>query len=130
MLGHAQRQDRYGRNWRVEDKESIKRTFDVSASSGPQKLLVDNLNGYIHVTGYSGQGNSGDRPQTDRSGFQRGGGRGETGCEARHFAARQLRPLYVDGPFRSNNGVSYRGDDYYGYRVYSTMTFRFRSLPS
>ena len=25
--------------------------------------------------------------------------------------------LYVDGPFRSNNGVNYRGDNYYGYRV-------------
>ena len=25
--------------------------------------------------------------------------------------------LYVDGPFRSGNGVNYRGDDYYGYRV-------------
>jgi hypothetical protein len=25
--------------------------------------------------------------------------------------------LYVDGPFRGNNGINYRGDDYYGYRV-------------
>jgi hypothetical protein len=25
--------------------------------------------------------------------------------------------LYVDGPFRSNNGTNYRGDNYYGYRV-------------
>jgi DUF4097 and DUF4098 domain-containing protein YvlB len=25
--------------------------------------------------------------------------------------------LYVDGPFRNQNGINYRGDDYYGYRV-------------
>ena len=25
--------------------------------------------------------------------------------------------LYEDGPFRNNNGMNYRGDEYYGYRV-------------
>jgi len=48
-------QHRDDRDWRYKDQESIKRNFDVSASSSPQKLLVDNISGYVHVNGYSGR---------------------------------------------------------------------------
>jgi hypothetical protein len=39
--------------WKFEDRETIERAFDVPAS-GPRRLLVDNVNGYVHVTGASG----------------------------------------------------------------------------
>src|ERR1039458_9946459 len=40
--------------WKLDEKESIRRTFDVAAGSGARKLLVDNIQGYVHVTGTSG----------------------------------------------------------------------------
>src|SRR5664279_6170018 len=37
---------------KLDEKESIHRTFDSGASG--RKLLVDNIHGFIHVTGASG----------------------------------------------------------------------------
>jgi hypothetical protein len=110
-------QHRSDREWRLHDTESINRSFDVSSGSGPQKLLVDNVTGYIHVTGYSGktvQVKISKRVDADSN-------------EALVEGKRDVKPdmsqqgnfvrLYTDGPFRNNNGTNYRGDDYYGYRV-------------
>ena len=78
---------------------------------------MDNVSGFVHVTGYSGA-------QVQVS-------------VARHIGADSIAALaeakrdvkldmsqqgnfvrlYVDGPFRNHDGVNYRGDDYYGYRV-------------
>ena len=109
---------RYDRSWRVEDQETIRRSFDVSAGSGPQKLLVDNISGYVHVTGYAGK----EIQATVQKHI------GADSHEAMQEAKRDVKldmsqqgnfvRLYVDGPFRSRDGTNYRGDDYYGYRVY------------
>src|ERR1019366_5906010 len=40
--------------WKLDEKEAIRRTFDVAAGSGVRKLLVDNIHGFVHVTGTSG----------------------------------------------------------------------------
>ena len=111
-------QHRYnGRDWRQHDEETIQRSFNVSEGSGPQKLLVDNISGYVHVTGYAG-----NEIQVKA---QRRTGADST--EALQAAKRDVKldmsqqgnfvRLYVDGPFRSANGTNYRGDEYYGYRV-------------
>ena len=105
------------RNWKYDDHESIQRTFDIPASGGARRLLVDNINGYIHVTGAAG---SQVRVSVDR----------ETRAWSAETAQQAMREvkldvsqqgnfvrLYADGPFRGNNGTNYRGDDYYGYRV-------------
>src|SRR5919198_872145 len=42
------------RNWRLNEQETIRRSLDVSSASNPRKLLVDNISGSIHVTGYGG----------------------------------------------------------------------------
>src|SRR5438270_13381057 len=42
------------RDWKIDEKESIHKTFSVAGGSGGKKLLVDNIHGYVHVTGYSG----------------------------------------------------------------------------
>src|SRR4051794_12101833 len=42
------------RNWKVNERETIHKTFDVASASNPKKVLVDNISGFIHVTGYNG----------------------------------------------------------------------------
>lgn len=106
----------HGRDWQQHDQETIQRSFSVTGGSGPQKLLVDNISGYIHVTGYPGNE---VRVKVERR-------TGADSLEALQSAKRDVKldmsqegnfvRLYVDGPFRSHDG--YRGDDYYGYRVW------------
>jgi len=110
-------QHRSGREWRVHDEESINRNFDVSYGSGPQKLLVDNISGSVHVTGYSG------REVQVKVQKHIGADSNEGIQEAKRDVKLDLSQqgnfvrLYVDGPFRSPNGMNYRGADYYGYEV-------------
>jgi hypothetical protein len=105
------------RNWRIDQHESMEKTFDVPAGGGSRRLLVDNVSGFIHVTGSSGNQ---VRVKVDR----------ETRAwseETAREAARDVKldmsqqgnfvRLYADGPFRGADGMHYRGDDYYGYRV-------------
>lgn len=101
------------RDWKYQDQESIKRTFDVPGSD--RKLLVDNVSGSIHVTGYDGN-------QVQVSVQKHIYGRSaEALAEGKRDVKLDLSQqgsfvrLYADGPFRDNHG--YRGDDYYGYRV-------------
>ena len=105
------------RDWKFEDRETIRRSFDVSAGSGPAKLLVDNISGFVHVTGYNG-----NQVQVSVEKHIRA-----ESNEAVAAAKREVKldlaqqgnsvRLYVDGPFRSSNGTNYRGDNYYGYHV-------------
>ncbi len=103
------------RDWKFEDQETITRSFDVRGAG--RKLLVDNVSGFIHVTGYDGT-------QVQVSVHKHVYGRS---AEAVQQAKRDVKldmsqqgsyvRLYEDGPFRSSNGTNYRGEDYYGYRV-------------
>ena len=103
--------------WQYGDHETIRQTYTISSGSGPAKLLVDNISGFIHVTGGAG---SQVKVSVERS------TRAESN-EALAAAKRDVKldmsqqgnsvRLYEDGPFRSRDGVNYRGDNYYGYRV-------------
>jgi hypothetical protein len=105
------------RNWRIDQHESVRKTFEIPSAAGPRRLLVDNINGFIHVTGSSGDQVRISVDRETRAWSQ----------EAASEAAREVKldmsqqgnfvRLYADGPFRGNNGTNYRGDDYYGYRV-------------
>ncbi|HLK69782.1 MAG TPA: hypothetical protein VKU19_40410 [Bryobacteraceae bacterium] len=110
-------QHRDDRNWRVQDQETINRSFDVSGGSGAQKLLVDNISGYIHVTGYSGK--EVQVKVQKHIGADSNEGLAEAKRDVKLDMSQQgnFVRLFVDGPFRGNNGVNYRGDEYYGYRV-------------
>jgi hypothetical protein len=110
----ARRDDR---DWRLDEKESIQKTFNVGGGSGPHKLLVDTISGYIHITGYSG---SEVRVNIDKhilADYH------EAVAEAKQKVSMDMSQqgnyvrLYEDGPFRTHDGTNYRGDDYYGYRV-------------
>lgn len=114
-LAVAQRY-REPRSWRVEDREKIDRSFSFSGSE-PHKLLVDNVSGYVHVTGTAGS-------QVQVSVAKHVGADSTAAmAEAKRDVKLDISQqgnfvrLYVDGPFRSGNGINYRGDDYYGYRV-------------
>jgi hypothetical protein len=104
-------------NWRVDEKETIRKTFDLSSGSADKRLLVDNISGAIHVTGYGG---SQVQVAVEKHIYAYSN-------EALQEAKRDVKldmsqqgnfaRLYVDGPFRNSNGTNYRGDQYYGYRV-------------
>ncbi len=111
----AQR-NRDSRSWRVEDTEKIQRSFTFSGNE-PHKLLVDNVSGFVHVTGAPGS-------QAQVSINKRIRADSDTAMQAAKRDVKldmdqqgNLVRLYVDGPFRTRDGVSYRGDEYYGYRV-------------
>jgi hypothetical protein len=105
----------HDRDWKLDEKESIRKTFDVGSSG--RKLLVDNVQGYVHVTGISG---SQVQVSVEKHIYA------DT-KEAVEEAKRDVKldmseqgsfvRLYEDGPFRTSNGINYRGEDYYGYRV-------------
>ncbi|MCU1233552.1 MAG: hypothetical protein JWP63_1519 [Candidatus Solibacter sp.] len=105
----------YDRTWKLDEKETIRKSFDIPG--GGRKLLIDNVHGYVHVTGYSGtqmQVTVEKHLYADRA---------EAMAEAKRDVKLDMSQqgsfvrLYEDGPFRTNNGMNYRGDDYYGYRV-------------
>ena len=103
------------RDWQYRDQETITRSFDVRGAG--RKLLVDNVSGFIHVTGYDG---TQIQVSVHKQIYARS-------TEAVQEAKRDVKldmsqqgsyvRLYEDGPFRSGNGTNYRGEDYYGYRV-------------
>ncbi len=116
-IAPAQRH-RDSHSWRVEETEQIQRSFSLSGGD-PHKLLVDNISGFVHVTGTSGS-------QVQVSASKRlGADSSAAAAEAKRDAKLDMSQqgnfvrVYVDGPFRNRdgNGTNYRGDDYYGYRV-------------
>jgi len=106
--------DRY---WRYEDNQTIHKTFKVAAGDNAAKLLVDNVNGYIHVTGTTGSEIvvTVDKQIRAESRAAMDDAKKEVTLEMTQQG--DSVKLYVDGPFRSHHGFNYRGDDYYGYRV-------------
>jgi len=115
VLATAQRH-RDGHSWRVEDNEKIDRSFNFSGGD-PHKLLVDNISGYVHVTGSAGS-------QIQISVARHNGADSSAAlADAKRDVKLDISQqgnfvrLYVDGPFRTANGTNYRGDDFYGYRV-------------
>jgi hypothetical protein len=106
-----------GDDWKMEDRETIQKTFNVSTGSNPKKVLVDNISGAIHVHGYGGAEVQMTAQRHTRAESK----------EALEEAKRDVKldvsqqgnyvRLYEDGPFRDQNGTNFRGDRYYGYNV-------------
>jgi hypothetical protein len=103
--------------WKLDEKEAIRRTFDVAAGSGVRKLLVDNIHGFVHVTGTSG---SQVQISIEKHIYAEST---EAMAEAKRDVKMDLSQqgnfvrCYEDGPFRTADGTHYRGDRQYGYRV-------------
>jgi hypothetical protein len=101
--------------WKLDEKETIRRTFDTGSDA--RKLLVDNIHGYVHVTGASGsqvQVSIEKHIYADST---------EAMAEAKRDVKMDMSQqgnfvrCYEDGPFRTSDGTHNRGDRYYGYRV-------------
>jgi hypothetical protein len=87
----------------VEQNETIQKTYALSGAA-PKKVVVDNVNGSIHVTGYAGNEIrlvAHKRLRADSS---------ETAEQARRDVKLDISQdgntvrFYVDGPFRCRNG--------------------------
>jgi len=99
-------------DWTFEDRETINRTFKVAAGDNVSKLLVDNVNGFIHVTGGAG---SEIRVKVEKH------IRGESQSDldrAKHDVTVDMSQdgnsvkLYENGPFRTRDGVNWSSDRY------------------
>jgi hypothetical protein len=92
----------------VEDREIIERSFPNTT-----KLLVDNINGSIHVTGVSGSSLhfKAEKQVTAESPEALAEGKRDVKLDVSTQGS--FVRLYVDGPFREHD----RGRQFYGYQV-------------
>jgi hypothetical protein len=111
----AQRYD--DRDWRIDEKSSDRKTFSVASGSGPRKLLVDTISGYVHVTGYSGSEVRISVDQHILSNWNEAVAEAKRDVKLDMSQQGNFVRIYEEGPWRNGNGINYRGDSYYGYRV-------------
>jgi hypothetical protein len=104
-------------NWRIDEKSTIQKTFNVTSGSGGKKLLVDNIHGYVHITGHSGGEVRVNVEQHILADYQEAVAEAKRDVKLDMSQQGNFVRLYEDGPFRNGNGTNYRVDDYYGYRV-------------
>lgn len=102
------------REWQHQDRETIQKSFAVS---GGDRLVVDNVNGFVHVTGYDGNRIEVNVQKDARAESQSALDRSKREVKLDIDQSGGLVRLFVDGPWRSRNGMNYRGDRDYGYHV-------------
>jgi hypothetical protein len=101
------------KNWKFENRETIRRSFDVSSASNARKLLVDNMNGFIHVNGYAGKEVQVSVEKHIRAESNEALAEAQRDVKLDMSQQGNFVRLYADGPFRNHS----RGDRYYGYHV-------------
>ncbi|HVN06827.1 MAG TPA: hypothetical protein VMT86_20555 [Bryobacteraceae bacterium] len=87
----------------VVESETIQKTFFVSGSA-PRKVLVDNVNGSIHVTGHAGSQVRLVAHKTLRADSPEGAERGRREVTLDISQDAGIIRLYVNGPFRCGDG--------------------------
>ncbi|HUO29765.1 MAG TPA: hypothetical protein VMU80_11155 [Bryobacteraceae bacterium] len=87
----------------VVENETIQKTFPVSGS-GPRKVVVDNVNGSIQVTGYSGSEVRLVAHKTLRADSPQAAERGRREVTLDILQDGTAVRFYVDGPFRCGDG--------------------------
>jgi hypothetical protein len=106
------------RNWDYKDSQTIEKSFDVSKGSDAKKLLVDEMNGYIHVTGGSGSQIKVTLHKETRGRSQAAVDEGKRLVDLEMTQQSNYVRLSETAPWRGSNGNNnYRGDDWYGYHV-------------
>jgi hypothetical protein len=100
----------------LSEREEIKQTFRL-ADNNHRQLVVDNINGEINVVGYDG-----DTIELIAHKEIKAESEGKI-KEAKQEVKLDIREekgkiiLYVDAPWRTGDGINYRGWHYYGYDV-------------
>lgn len=102
------------RDWQNQDRETIQKSF---AAGGNDKVVVDNVSGFVHVTGYDGNRIEIHVQKEARAESQSALDRSQREVKLNIDQSGGIVRLYVDGPWRSHDGTNYRGDRYYGYHV-------------
>ena len=106
----------FGQRNALSEKDEIKKSFRLSENDHRQ-LVVDNVNGEINVIGYDGD----TIELVARREIK--GESSEKISEAKRDVKLDIKEeknkiiLYVDAPWRTSDGINYRGWHYYGYDV-------------
>jgi len=104
FLVAASAPDRYGEDYPESDKEAIQKTLNFSNPSGARSLNVDNVEGSIHVTGYDGAAVQAEIAKTIRARSKEDIELAKKEVELKISEKNNRIELYVDGPFRCENG--------------------------
>ena len=101
-------------DWKVEDRETIRKSFNVSPGS---KVEIDNVNGFIHVTAAAGSQVEATIEKRIRaeSSDKLAAAKSEVKLDISQHG--NTVRMYVDGPFRNKNGDSNYSERRAGYRV-------------
>jgi len=99
-------------DWTFEDRETINRTFKVAAGDNVSKLLVDNVNGFIHVTGGAGSEIRVKAEKHIRAESQSDLDRAKRDVTVDMSQDGNSVKLYENGPFRTRDGVNWSSDRY------------------
>lgn len=91
-------------NWSVQDEQTTSRTFHVAAGVNASKLIVDQIHGYIHVTGGSGSEIKVSVNERIRAASQSALADAERDLRFNMTQDGNSVKLYEDGPFRRHDG--------------------------
>ena len=106
------------RNWDYKDSQTIEKSFDVSKGGDARKLRVDQMNGYIHITGGSGLQIKVTLHKETHGRSQAAVDEGKRDVNLEMTQQSNYVRLNETAPWRKSNGDdNYRGDDWYGYHV-------------
>ncbi len=97
-------------DWTFENRETINRTFKVAAGDNVSKLLVDNVNGSIHVTGGAGSEIQVKVEKHIRAESQSDLDRAKQDVTVDMSQDGNSVKLYENGPFRTRDGVNWSSD--------------------
>ena len=112
-------------DWRLQEKEEIKQTLRFSATAQTREVIVDNLNGSITITGYSGNEVQLAATKTLRARSEQKLAEARERIQLEISERDNVIELYVDAPFRRRERDGYgRGSDYYGYEVQFDFTLK------
>ncbi len=105
----------YGKG--IEDKQEIKKTLRFLGTTGPRRIVVDNIKGSIDVRGYDGDSVEliAHRTNYGESDDKIAEAKQEVTLDMREEKDRIL--VYVNAPWRCSEGINERGWKYYGYDV-------------
>jgi len=107
----------------VERKATIEKRFTLAAST-PRRVKVDNLDGALEVTGYNGRDVELVVERTVRAEAEDRLEAAERDVKLELSQDANEVLVYVNAPWRCNDGVNYRGWRFYGYRVRHDMRLR------
>lgn len=99
-------------DWTFEDRETINRTFKVAAGENVSKLLVNNVNGSIHVTGGTGSEFQVKVEKHVRAESQSDLDRAKHDVMVDMSQDGNSVKLYESGPFRTRDGVNWSSGRY------------------